>query len=189
MSSIVINICKGLVIAALITLSACAPSVQPEHLVPQSMVLPNHGADSPLHGSIVITKVGGGEEANLLMVPQVGNTELQEALRLSLSQYGFLSASNAAARFRLEVFLIELKQPVSGFAMIVDSFVRYKLIRSRDGKVLYDDIVTASYKATVDDAFFGPERLKLANEGSIRANIAAFLERMNSLKITESTPQ
>jgi len=110
-------------------------------------------------------------------------------LRLSLKQYGFLSTSDLAAPFRLEVFLIELKQPVSGFTTIVDSVMRYKLTRSSDDRVVYDDIITASYRATMDDAFYGVQRLKLANEGSIRANIEAFLGHLHSLNLTKSPIQ
>ncbi len=75
---------------------------------------------------------------------KVGTNELHEALRLSLSQYGFLNTSDVAAPFRLEVFLIELKQPPGGYTLIVTSFIRYKLTRSHDDKVVYDDVITAS---------------------------------------------
>jgi hypothetical protein len=70
--------------------------------------------------------------------------------------------------------------------MIVTSAMRYKLTRSPDDQVVYDDIITASYKATMGDAFSGVHRLKLANEGSIRANIAVFLQHLHSLNISES---
>ena len=75
---------------------------------------------------------------------KVGSNELHEALRLSLSQYGFLGISNEVAPFRLELFLVELKQPPGGYTLIVTSIIRYKLTRTRDDQVVYDDIVTAS---------------------------------------------
>jgi hypothetical protein len=115
----------------------------------------------------------------------VGDKELHETLRLSLSQYGLLSTSDVAAPFCLEVFLIELKQPAVGLTMIVTSAMRYKLTRSRDDQVVYDDIITASYQATVGDSVLGYHRLKLASEGSIRANIATFLENLHSLNISK----
>jgi hypothetical protein len=43
--------------------------------------------------------------------------------------------------------------------------------------------------ATLEDAFDGAYRLKLANEGSIRANIAAFLHHLHSLNIMKSHVQ
>jgi hypothetical protein len=173
-------------IAMLGALSACATSARPGHMVPGSALLPSSSLDSPLRDSIAITKVGGGEKTNPLLVSKVGDKELHETLRLSLKQCGFLSTSDFAAPFRLEVFLIELKQPPGGLTIIVTSVIRYKLTRSCDNQVVYDDIITASYQATVGDAVYGPHRLKLANEGSIRANITTFLENLRSLNISKS---
>ena len=176
-------------IAMLEVLSACATPARPGHMVPDSALLPSHSLDSPLCNAIAITKVAGGEKTNPLTQSEVGDNELREALCLSLSQGGLLSTSDVAAPFRLEVFLIELKQPGSGLTMIVTSAIRYKLIRSGDDQVVYDDIITASYGATVGDTFYGPHRLKLANEGSIRANIAVFVQHLYFLNITKSPMQ
>jgi hypothetical protein len=178
-----------LLFAMLGVLSACATPAQPGHMVPESALFPSYSPDSPLRNAIAISKAGGGEKTNPLLVSKVGDKELHETLRLSLKQCGFLSTSDVAAPFRLEVFLIELKQPRGGLTAIVDSVMRYKLTRSGDDQVVYDDIITASYKATVGDAVYGPHRLKLANEGSIRANIATFLENLHSLNISKSPIQ
>ena len=178
-----------LMIAMLGTLIGCATPARPGHMVPETAHFPSQSLDSPLHSAIAISRVGGGEKTNPLLVSKVGSNELQEALRLSLKQCGLLSPSDVAAPFRLEVFLIELKQSGSSLTAIVDSVMRYKLIRSGDDQVVYDDIITASYKATVGDSFYGPQRLKLANEGAIRANIAAFLENLHSLNISKSPIQ
>jgi hypothetical protein len=185
-SQIVSFVCLVLMIAMLGSLSACYKYklARPEHMVPESALFPSYSLDSPLRNAIAISKVGGGEKTELLSsLPKVGNNELHEALRLSLSEYGFLSASDVAAPFHLEVFLIELKQPYGGLTKIVTSVMRYKLIRSCDDQVVYDDIITASYTATLEDAFDGGYRMKLANEGSIRANIAAFLRYLHSFKL------
>jgi len=176
-------------IAMLGTLSACAPPARPGRMVPESALFSSYSPDSPLRNAIAISKVGGGEKTNPLLVSKVGDKELHETLRLSLGQCGFLSTSDVAAPFRLEVFLIELKQPAVGLTMIVTSAMRYKLTRSRDDQVVYDDIITASYQATVGDSFLGPHRLKLASEGSIRANVATFLQNLHSLNISKSPIQ
>jgi len=175
-------------IAMLGTLSACATPARPGLMVPESALFPSHSLDSPLRNAIAISKVGGGEKTNPL-ASKVGDRELDEALHLSLKRYGFLITSDADAPFRLEVFLIELKQPSVGLTMIVTSAMRYKLTRNLDDQMMYDDIITASYGATVGDAFSGVHRLKLANEGSIRANIAIFLQHLHSLNIKKSPIQ
>ncbi len=155
----------------------------------ESALVSSYNVDLPLRNGIAISKVGGGEKTNPLLVSKVGDKELHETLRLSLSRCGLLSTSDVAAPFCLEAFLIELKQPAAGLTMIVTSAMRYKLTRSRDNQVVYDDIVTASYQATVGDSFLGPHRLKLASEGPIRANIAIFLEKLNTLDISKSPTQ
>ena len=189
MSQILTCVRLVLMVAMLVVVSACATPARPGHMVPESALFPSYSPDSPFRNAIAISKVGGGEKTNPLLVSKVGDKELHEALRLSLKQCGFLSTSDVDAPFRLEVFLIELKQPPGGLTIIVTSVIRYKLTRSCDNQVVYDDIITAPYQATVGDAFYGPHRLKLANEGSIRANIATFLENLHSLNITKSPVQ
>ena len=194
MSLLLICVRLVLMIAMLGTLSACwkYKLARSGHMVPKSALLPIHSLDSPLHNAIAISKVDGGEKSYPLLVlkmARVGSNELHEALRLSLSQYGFLSTSDVTALFRLEVFLIELKQPYGGLTKIVTSVMRYKLTRSCDDQVVYDDIITASYTATLEDAFDGGYRLRLASEGSIRANIAAFLRHLHSFNIMKSPVQ
>jgi hypothetical protein len=158
-------------------------------MVPESALFPSYSPDSALRNAIAISKVGGGEKTNPLLVSKVGDEELHETLRLSLKKCGFLNTSDVAAPSRLEVFLIELRQPRGGLTVIVDSVMRYKLTRSGDDQVVYDDIITASYKATVGDALYSLHRLKLANEGSVRTNIATFLENLHSLNISKSPIQ
>ena len=172
-----------IIIAMLAVFIACASPARPEYMVPGSDLYAKPCLNSPLCNAIAISKVGGGEKTNPLLVTKVGNKELMDALRLSLRQYGFLNISDVAAQFRLEAFLMELKQPGTALTMIVYSVVRYKLTRSSDDQVVYDDIITASYQATKYDAFFGPQRIKIASEGSIRANIAIFLGHLHSLNI------
>jgi hypothetical protein len=185
-SQILTRVRLALLIAALGTLTAC---VAPAHMVPDRALLPSVSPDSPFCEAIAISKVGGGEKMSVLLLPKVSSDDLQEALRLSLKQYGFLGTPDVTAPFRLEVFLIELKQPASGITMIVYSVIRYKLIRSSDDQVVYDDIITASYKGTVDDSLFGGQRAKIATERSVRANIVAFVEHLYSLDLPPSPIQ
>ncbi len=178
-----------LLIAALCVLNSCATAAQPGGMVPQSTAFRSESFDATLRRAITITKVGGGEKTNPLLGSKVGDDEMREALHLSLEQYDLYASSEASASFSLEAFLIELKQPVSGYTMVVSSVVRYKLIRNSDNRALYDDIVTASYRATLKDSSIGINRLKLANEGSIRANITSFLDRLRSVEAAKGPGQ
>jgi hypothetical protein len=62
--------------------------------------------------------------------------------------------------------------------LTVVSVVRYRLLREAGGGQVLEEVVTAPGTATMQDEFFGPERLRIANEAAIRNNISEFLKRM-----------
>ena len=72
-------------------------------------------------------------------------------------------------------------QPLAGLDMTVGSAVNYKIVRIADGKVVFDQIVSASYTAAFGDSILGVERLRLANEGSVKKNISKFISTISTL--------
>ncbi len=167
-------------VALLAALGACGAPARPDAMIPESVA--PLARSSPLFGAIALGEVSGGEETELLSPSKVGDRELAEAVRRSLAGAGYLSADEARAAFRLTVFLVGLKHPRAGLATLtVNSVVRYTLLRVDGGDVVFDDRIVASHSATMDDTVIVFKRRRLANEGSIRANIAAFLERLGRL--------
>ncbi|MDD9877860.1 MAG: hypothetical protein OXR84_10515 [Magnetovibrio sp.] len=81
-------------------------------------------------------------------------------------------------KYDLNAYLMGLTQPLIGLDMTVTATVRYELIDTATRKSLVNETVTVPYTAKFSDAFIGTERLRLANEGSIRENIAAFLRHL-----------
>ncbi len=166
----------GLIMGILAMASGCAKPARPDMMAVRPVT--TISKSSPLYMGIALSKVRGGEETNPALTSKVGNMELRPAIETSLQQNNLLSPTGKPARFRLEVFLLELKQPMVGFTMHVESFIRYRLIRTDDGHVVFDDIISAPATATMDDAFYGPERLQIANERSVHNNIRQFIERL-----------
>lgn len=164
----------------LIALAACAAPAESEHMAANAPALESPFASSPFATEIAIAAVGGGEETDPMWTSEVGNGAFHEALALSLDRHGVFCPRNDLARYRLQVSLVELNQPSRGFTFNVTSYVRYKLTRSADGRVLFDELVSSAGKATIEDAFVGIERLKIANERAIQQNIARFLERLET---------
>jgi len=166
----------GLIMGVLVVASGCAKPARPAMMAvkPISTI----SQSSPLYMGVALSKVRGGEETNPALTSKVGNMELRPAIEASLQQNNLLNPTGKAARFRLEVFLLELKQPMVGFTIHVESFIRYRLIRTADDHVVFDDIISAPATATMDDAFYGPERLQIANERSVHNNIRQFIERL-----------
>lgn len=178
--------CCGVGIAGILLvsmlLSACATPARSNNMIAHPPLLSRVDRSSPMYEAVAIAGVGGGEETNPLVTSRVGSAELEEAVRESMRRYGYLSPPGGDARYRLDVFLLDLKQPQSAYTVIVHSSIRYRLTRIRDGKILHDDIVTAAARVGVNEELYGPARLKIANERSVQANIAAFLMRLSSIE-------
>lgn len=160
-------------------LVACAPPIRSDRMAPQPTGDTVFAADSPLRDAVALREVGGGEPPT--EDSNIGDDQLREALQDALQQYGLLQRDDAKARFRLNVSLVRLTPPGAGIDLTVNSQIRYTLARSDTGVVLFNDVVRASYTAKLGDEFVAFLRQRLAKEGSIRANITAFLERLKSL--------
>jgi hypothetical protein len=76
--------------------------------------------------------------------------------------------------------LLDVEQPFGGFDLTVKTTVRY-MLKNANGRIVYDKTIRAAHTSTVSDAFAGVKRLRLANEGSARANLALLIQDLKSL--------
>ena len=154
-------------------LSACASGAKPGAMLPPNSPQTTIAPNSNLREAVAIGQVSGGRETNPLWVSDVSSADLAETLRLSLAARTMLTIRNE--RFRLEASLIQLQQPMMGVDMTVTSRINYRLIRVADNTIAFEREITAPFTAAFSSSFYGVERLRLANEGSIRENISQFL--------------
>ena len=168
-------------------LSACAGGSKPGALFAPNTPQTSISANSNLREAVGVGQVSGRLETDpamkamnvIMMGPlalvdtDIPNSDLAEALRLSLSARTMLASRDE--RFRVEASLIELKQPIMGFDVTVTSKVRYRLTRLSDNAIIFEREITAPFTAAFSSSLLGVERLKLANEGSIRENISQFI--------------
>lgn len=131
-------------------------------------------------GSVVLS-TQGGLPTNPMNMSDISNEDFTTAVVSSLDKFGLFSSVVRAGDgdYRLDVRLLKLNRPMMGFDMCVSMETYWKLIRTSDGKVLFDESVHSSYTATISDAFVGIVRLRLANEGSARENIKSAVERLS----------
>lgn len=166
-----------LLVAALIgaaELGGCAQAARVDQMAAApTTALP---AASTLQHAVQVAGVSGGTKTNPMWMSKVGDAEFQSALSASLGAAGMLA--NGEGRYRLEAKLLQLKQPMIGFDMAVDSQVHYTLTETGTGKAVFDRDVIATFTATVGDAFLAVKRLQLANEGSIKKNIQQFMDEV-----------
>jgi len=115
-----------------------------------------------------------------LLASQIGPNELESALKASLKASNLLAPSQGM--YILNSKLVGLNQPAFGLDMTVTAHIKYELKDAASKASLMDKIISASYTATVSDAFVGVKRLKIANEGAIRNNFAELIKELSELR-------
>ncbi|HKD48764.1 MAG TPA: hypothetical protein VKB67_13845 [Rhizomicrobium sp.] len=166
-----------LVIAAVVAmgLTGCATAAKPEAMAVSALP-----AEKPfpqfLSHAMCIRNVTGGEKTNPLWVSKVDNDGFRSALGTSLDNAG-LSAPASSCSYPVDVNLLGLSQPAFGLSFTVTSHVNYKVYDSNAQPVVLETI-DAPYTATVSDALIAIERMRLANEGAIRASIGQFFDKL-----------
>jgi len=125
---------------------------------------------------MTVAAVEGGKETSPLWKSNVANEDFAEALRQSLTAHTMLAFGDA--QYSVTANLVELKQPFMGFDFTVTSRVNYVVTETASRSVVLEQEITADYTAKMSDAFVGVERLRLANEGSIKDNIRQFIKAL-----------
>ena len=171
-----------LLVALLLCVSACATSTGS---MPGAMVAPLTKETlieekSALYGSVSIGTVAGGEETNPLTGSKVSNEAFREALRRSLAAHAMLADDQGG--LILDAELVNLDQPSFGSTFTVSSTVIYVVRDVKAGRELLRETVTESFTVTRDESFVATERLRLANEGSIRASISTLIKLLVDLQ-------
>lgn len=129
-----------------------------------------------LKGKFFVRNVSGGKDTNPLWTSQVGTADFKSALDQSLDEVGYKAENQGAAEFLIDADLKDLDQPIFGLTFDVHSTVNYTVDGNSTKKVLP---ISATGTATTKDAFIAIERLRIANEKSIRENIKAFINSLS----------
>jgi len=169
---------RSLAAAALLLLGGCASGATVQGMTVTPADVPNRAVAAEFRGAIGIGVVTGGEDTNPLWTPEVGNEEFKQALRNSL-EIQDLYADSAGSRYVLDAHLIDLDQPLMGFDTTVTSSVKYLLSERATKSAVLEEVVVSAHTTKMSESWYGVERLKLANEGSIRDNIAEFIRRLS----------
>lgn len=165
-----------LLAAAAFSLVACASASKPGAMVAELTDATIIRDDSALRSAFAVGAVTGGKETSPLWKSNVSSEDFAEALRQSLAGHALLAATDG--KYVVDAELVEVKQPIAGFNMTVTSTVKYKVTDTATSSVVLERDVVNEYTAKMGDAFVGVERLRLANEGSMKGNIAQFIETL-----------
>lgn len=156
-----------------VSLNGCATPASPQAMtvtvdasIPQNPRLKN---------ALAIGAVEGGQETNPLWTSQVDNASFREALVGSMKSAGYLAADPSTAKYRLDAKLMSLIQPFMGLTLDVKSTVAYTVTTGGAPK---EHVITATGTGTFSDAAIAIERLKIANERSIKENIIELFKQL-----------
>lgn len=164
-----------------VILTGCASSAQVPNMTVADAQAKANTYDAQLQSNVQLSEVAGGQKTNPLWTSEVDGPDFRAALQQSLKNADLLGGDSAAYALRAD--LQSLDQPLFGLDFEVTSQVEYTLVEVATNKVILREVVRAPFTAGVGDAFYGVKRLRLANEGSARANIEAFLKRLSALKL------
>jgi len=139
-----------------------------------------------LKAQLALAPVKGGQETGRWWGSKVSAVALQQALDDSLFAVGMKSAAPLPApRFTLQAELVQLDQPlVPAAGVTVGVAVRYTLVdKAGDGRIVYQRRIANTDEARLGEAILSPnERLRIANERALRANIDLLLRDLVTLR-------
>ena len=175
------HVAVSLLLCAVALVQGCASPAMPENMV--ALAPPDSPAPDPsLMHTIEVRAVAGGTETNPLWVSKVSDKDFKTALVRTLQAAGFLNSEGAAPRYQLDATLLSLQQPMFGLDLKVTCSVRYDLSDAATGKRVFGKTITTPFTATFSDSAIAIARLRIANEGAVRKNLAELLDELLKLR-------
>jgi hypothetical protein len=160
----------------------CATPAQPQAMVPTALTVTNH-----LSGSVTVN-VTGGDTTNPLWLSNIASADFSTALVEALRRSDlFLSVASGNTDYRLDVQLVKLIRPLAALTLTATVVSHWQLVRSRDSAMISDEYITTPFSVGYSMVPFATApfniRLRRAEEGAARANIAEGIRRLSELKL------
>jgi hypothetical protein len=167
------------VTAVALALGGCATPSNPQAMSVQNLSL------AKKHAASLSLNVTGGNETSSAGASKISNADFATALKSSIESSELFARllETGAADYHLEVMIARLDQPMMGLNMTVTFETNWTLSRKSDGSVVWQKAIPSTYTAKMGDAFAGPTRLRLANEGAARANIEQAIKELSALSL------
>jgi hypothetical protein len=160
-------------------LAACAEPGEVASMTYGVVASTQVAARPELANSTAVGTVIGGEETDPLWTPRVDAPSFQEALTQSLEENDLLSSDPAAARYRVEANIYELRQPYVHLGIDHDAtaIVQYRVYHADGSKELwFSRDVHSTGSAGFGDAWLGVEQRQIAVERAMASNIQQFID-------------
>ena len=168
---------RRLLLAALVaSVGACAKPATYSAMVPE---VPPGVAPAAYRSAITVGSVTVGRDTATPWTSAVGPDQVREALAQTLAAAGLGQPANG--RYRLDAILLMLDRPYAGFAMTVTATIAWRLTDTTSGAVLYDRTLRSLGTASLDDAVTNDNRLRIADQRAVRANLQQLMQDLSVL--------
>lgn len=172
-------------LAALVStllLASCASGARSTQMIaPVTSAQEQVKSGQPGFQAVAVIPTQGGSATNPLWMSNVSGDQFDAALKGSLQAAGFLAPDGSPGQVRVSARLLELERPLAGFDLTVKSRVHYSVVEVATSKTLIDEPIAANGTAKMGEALIAVERLRLANEAAVRANIQVFIDRLRGV--------
>lgn len=158
---------------------ACAPPATYTAMVPDPAMMAGRAPAPTYRNAITVGSVGIDRDTGTPWTSAIGPGQVQEALVQTLASSQLGQAANG--RFRLDATLLTLSRPYAGFAMTVMATIAYRLTDSASSAVAYSRTLTAIGTATLDDAVTNDNRLRIADQRAVGANLQQLVQDLYAL--------
>ena len=148
-------------------------------MVPDPAMMAGRVPAPAYRNAITVGSVSIGRDTGTPWRSAVGPDQVQEALVATLASAQLGRAANG--RFRLDVMLLTLDRPYAGFAMTVTATIAYRLTDTASGAVVYNRTLTSLGTATLDDAVTNDNRLRIADQRAVGANLQQLVQDLYAL--------
>ncbi len=164
---------KFIALFAALTLAACAEPSRVAQMTISELHL-QKPVPSTLKNNIYIGEVSGGKSTNPALYSNVDDHALSEAMKYSL-EFAGLYAPYPQGAYKLDITLNELKQPMGGLSLKVKSDISYRI----SGTSRTEEFnIEATSVVPMGDAILFSDRLRIANERSIKENFGKFISQL-----------
>jgi len=109
----------------------------------------------------------------------VKNADIQAAVSSALAGSGLFGGGED--KFRVTLSVLSIENPMFGLDLESKLRIRWRLTNASTGAELWTETISSSHVAKLGDHLIAAERIKLANAGSIKANITQAISKMASL--------
>ncbi len=158
-------------------LTGCASPSTPAGMMPTAFQPVNK------HPQTVSVTTSGGQETSSTGKSQISDAAFAQAISDSISTSKTFSqvVQGKGADYLLNVTIFNMDQPSFGLSFTVKMEAGWTLRKADTGAVVWQESIKSEHTATTSDAFAGVERLRLANEGAAKENIAQGLAKLSAL--------